>query len=124
MGRPPTPSPAWQAQVRQVLVGELQRGALREVLLLQCGFRVEDVRVSSDLRKAFIEYTTLPRARGAAAVHLQRHAGRLRSQIFSALAVPFSPMLEFKERGTNLPQEQLDAAFDRIHSETADSSKT
>eukprot|EP00850_Spirogloea_muscicola_P003517 SM000014S00305 [mRNA] locus=s14:640169:640764:+ [translate_table: standard] len=82
------------------------------------------VRVSSDLRKAFIEYTTLPRARGAAAVHLQRHAGRLRSQIFSALAVPFSPMLEFKERGTNLPQEQLDAAFDRIHSETEDNSKT
>ncbi|GBG86287.1 hypothetical protein CBR_g41281 [Chara braunii] len=107
-------------QIRSIICEEMERTALRDHLLGRCGFFVDGVRMSPDLRTAFITWTCHPQMAADAYRRVSSAASKLRSVVFQRLAMRFSPRLEFRYGGyggSTQDEQELEEAFERLKRE-------
>lgn len=71
--------------------------------------------MTHELDTAFVRWTCNEGAREQAEKKLGRVAGRLRTVLFKALAMPFSPRLEFRYDELSEQIHAIEDAFDRLH---------
>ncbi|GAQ87002.1 hypothetical protein KFL_003250050 [Klebsormidium nitens] len=104
------------AQIQKALAEVMMAdGDLRSSLLEEGGFAVLEVRLTHELDTAFVRWTCNQGAEKEVEKKLGRVAGRLRTALFKALAMPFSPRLEFKYDELSEQIHAIEDAFDRLH---------
>jgi len=105
-------------EVREVLAEEIPR--LKDPRI---GFvTVTGVRVSADLRHAWVYYTAYgdERARGATAAGLRSAKPHLRAVVGEQVRLKFLPDLEFEEDRSPETAERIDRLIAGIHGERSD----
>lgn len=73
------------------------------------------VRLTHELDTAFVRWTCNQGAEKEVEKKLGKVVGRLRTALFKALAMPFSPRLEFKYDKLSEQIHAIEDAFDRLH---------
>eukprot|EP00897_Mesotaenium_endlicherianum_P006497 jgi/Mesen1/5876/ME000299S04988 len=104
-------------QIHAALVRAMEQGPLREALLLPLGFSIQEIRMSTDLRIAYIRWTSRSGTQAAAEGVLRRHVAELRSTVFQSLSLAFSPALQFRSDAPAHKWEALNEAFARLEEE-------
>jgi len=102
-------------------LGEALRshGRLHERLVGDLGVAFTDLRMSTDLRKAFVQWTAFSGAEQRAGRELGAAAGLLRRKL-RRLGLKHTPELVFRSGRMTVEQARVEEAFARIHAEGLD----
>ncbi|KAJ7524777.1 hypothetical protein O6H91_17G021100 [Diphasiastrum complanatum] len=99
------------AQILDFISLAFQQGPYNSDLLLRCGLEINRVKMSSDLRVAYILWSSSPGMQRTIEKELKVHVARLRSMLFSELSMPFSPKIIFIEDKPNKHAQELEEAL-------------
>src|SRR5436190_23901066 len=104
-------------EFREILAEEIQR--LKDPRI---GFvTVTGVKVSADLRVAWVYYTAFgdERARSGSRAALRSAAAHLRHELGRQIRLKATPELRFEEDATAVIGERIDSIIDRLHQDDA-----
>lgn len=106
------------SEVKSIVSGALQQGPYDAALLQRCGFEIEEVKMSGDLRKAFVLWKALPGMHQTVEKELNSQGKRLRSLVFEHLSMPFSPAIEFRQDKLNPQAQAIDDVLSKLDEES------
>jgi ribosome-binding factor A len=76
------------------------------------------VKMSGDLRKAFVLWKALPGMQPTVERELNAQGRRLRSMVFEHLSMPFSPAIEFRQDKVNPEAQAIDDILAKLDEES------
>lgn len=106
------------SEVKSIVSAALQQAPCNVTLLQRCGFEIEQVKMSGDLRKAFVLWKALPGMQQTVERELNAQGRRLRSMVFEHLSMPFSPAIEFRQDKVNPEAQAIDDILAKLDEES------
>ncbi|XP_024393694.1 uncharacterized protein [Physcomitrium patens] len=106
------------SEVKAIISAALQQGPCNVPLLQRCGFEIHQVKMSRDLRKAFVLWKALPGMHQTVQKELNSQGKRLRSMVFHHLNMPFSPAIEFLQDKVNPQAQAIDDILSKLDEES------
>ncbi|KAG0567845.1 hypothetical protein KC19_7G166000 [Ceratodon purpureus] len=106
------------SEVKSIVSAALQQGPCNVTLLQRCGFEIEQVKMSGDLRKAFVLWKAMPGMHQTVERELNAQGKRLRSMVFEHLSMPFSPAIEFRQDKLNPQAQAIDDILAKLDEES------
>ncbi|KAH8963468.1 hypothetical protein BDL97_04G012400 [Sphagnum fallax] len=105
------------SEIRAVVAMALQQGACNAALLARCGFEIQEVKMSGDLRKAFVLWRAMPGMQRTVEKEINAAGKQMRSMVFEQLSMPFSPAIVFCEDKPNLRAQAIEEVLSRLDEE-------
>lgn len=106
------------SEVKSIVSSALQQGPYDSALLQRCGFEIEEVKMSGDLRKAFVLWKAMPGMHQTVEKELNAQGKRLRSLVFEQLSMPFSPAIQFRQDKVNPQAQAIDDVLSKLDEES------